>query len=105
MAALNMAALSGYGGSEPGRPTRGLGKPPDRAHLGERTDPQPADLPMPALDRRLSIAPMMDWTDRHCRYFLRLITARALLYTEMVPTGAILHGPRERVLRFDPVEH
>jgi tRNA-dihydrouridine synthase A len=60
---------------------------------------------MPAFDRRLSIAPMMDWTDRHCRYFLRLITARALLYTEMIPTGAILHGPRERVLRFDPAEH
>jgi tRNA-dihydrouridine synthase A len=60
---------------------------------------------MPALDRRLSIAPMMDWTDRHCRYFLRLITARALLYTEMVPTGAILRGPRARVLRFDPAEH
>jgi tRNA-dihydrouridine synthase A len=59
----------------------------------------------PMLDRRLSIAPMMDWTDRHCRYFLRLITARALLYTEMVPTGAILHGPRGRVLRFDPAEH
>ncbi len=60
---------------------------------------------MPALDRRLSIAPMMDWTDRHCRYFLRRITPRALLYTEMVPTGAILHGPRARLLRFDPAEH
>ena len=64
-----------------------------------------ADVTMPALDRRLSIAPMMDCTDRHCRYFLRLITPRALLYTEMVPTGAILHGPRARVLRFDPAEH
>ena len=60
---------------------------------------------MPALDRRLSIAPMMDCTDRHCRYFLRLIARRALLYTEMIPTGAILHGPRTRVLRFDPAEH
>jgi tRNA-dihydrouridine synthase A len=59
----------------------------------------------PMLDRRLSIAPMMDWTDRHCRYFLRLITRRALLYTEMIPTGAILQGPRERALRFDPAEH
>jgi tRNA-dihydrouridine synthase A len=57
------------------------------------------------LDRRLSIAPMMDWTDRHCRYFLRLIARRALLYTEMIPTGAILHGPRARLLRFDPAEH
>jgi tRNA-dihydrouridine synthase A len=54
---------------------------------------------------QLRVAPMMDWTDRHCRYFLRLITRRALLYTEMIPTGAILQGPRERVLRFDPAEH
>ena len=60
--------------------------------------------PMNALDRRLSVAPMMDWTDRHCRYFLRLIAGRVLLYTEMVTTGAILRGPRARVLRFDPAE-
>ena len=59
----------------------------------------------PVLDRRLCIAPMMDVTDRHCRYFLRLIARRAVLYTEMVPTGAILHGPRARLLRFDPAEH
>ena len=59
---------------------------------------------MNALDRRLSVAPMMDWTDRHCRYFLRLIAGRVLLYTEMVTTGAILRGPRARVLRFDPAE-
>jgi tRNA-dihydrouridine synthase A len=57
------------------------------------------------VDRRLSIAPMMDWTDRHCRYFLRLIAPRTLLYTEMVPAGAILFGDRERFLRFDPAEH
>jgi tRNA-dihydrouridine synthase A len=54
------------------------------------------------LDRRLSVAPMMDWTDRHCRYFLRLIAPRTLLYTEMIPTGAILLGQLERFLRFDP---
>lgn len=48
---------------------------------------------------------MMDWTDRHCRYFLRLITRHALLYTEMVTTGALLHGDRERLLRSDPAEH
>ena len=60
---------------------------------------------MPVLDRRLSIAPMMDCTDRHCRYSLRLIARRALLYTEMIPTGAHRHGPRTRVLRFDPAEH
>ena len=47
---------------------------------------------------------MMDWTDRHCRFFLRLITRRALLYTEMVTTGAILHGDRDRFLGFDPRE-
>ena len=57
------------------------------------------------IDRRLSVAPMMDWTDRHCRYFQRLIAPRALLYTEMIPTGAILHGDAERLLRFDPAEH
>jgi tRNA-dihydrouridine synthase A len=57
-----------------------------------------------SLDRRLSVAPMMDWTDRHCRYFLRLIARRALLYTEMVPVGAILLGRSERFLGFDPAE-
>src|SRR5712675_1082731 len=48
---------------------------------------------------------MMDWTDRHCRYFHRLLTRRALLYTEMLTTGAVLHGDRTRLLRFDPSEH
>ena len=48
---------------------------------------------------------MMDWTDRHCRFFHRLLTRRALLYTEMLTTGAILHGDRERLLGFDPAEH
>jgi tRNA-dihydrouridine synthase A len=57
------------------------------------------------VDRRLSVAPMMDWTDRHCRFFLRLIAPRTLLYTEMVTTGAILLGERERFLRFDAAEH
>ena len=54
---------------------------------------------------RLSVAPMMDWTDRHCRYFHRLFSGRALLYTEMVTTGAVLHGDRARLLGFDPAEH
>jgi len=49
---------------------------------------------------RLSVAPMMDWTDRHCRYFHRQLTRRALLYSEMVTTGAVLYGPRERLLGF-----
>src|SRR6201989_2251724 len=47
---------------------------------------------------------MMDWTDRHCRFFHRLLTRRALLYTEMVTTGAVLHGDRTRLLGFDPAE-
>ena len=47
---------------------------------------------------------MMDWTDRHCRFFHRLLTRRALLYTEMVTTGAVLHGDRARLLGFDPAE-
>jgi tRNA-dihydrouridine synthase A len=56
------------------------------------------------LDRRLCVAPMMEWSDRHCRYFHRLLAPRALLYTEMVHSGAILHGDRERHLGFDPGE-
>lgn len=48
---------------------------------------------------------MLDWTDRHCRYFLRLLSRHTLLYTEMVTTGALIHGEPERFLRFDPAEH
>lgn len=54
---------------------------------------------------RLCVAPMMDWTDRHCRYFHRLLTRHARLYTEMVTTGALLHGDVARHLRFDAEEH
>jgi tRNA-dihydrouridine synthase A len=54
---------------------------------------------------RLCVAPMMEWTDRHERYFLRLIARRVRLYTEMIPTGAILFGDAERFLRFDAAEH
>jgi tRNA-dihydrouridine synthase A len=57
------------------------------------------------LDVRLSVAPMMDWTDRHCRVFHRLMTRRARLYTEMLTTGAIIHGDRKRLLGFDASEH
>src|SRR5438128_1118125 len=57
------------------------------------------------LDRRISVAPMMDWTDRHCRYFLRGFSPDVLLYTEMVTAAAILHGDRARLLAFDPEEH
>jgi len=57
------------------------------------------------LIHRFSVAPMMDWTDRHCRVFHRLMTRRARLYTEMLTTGAILHGDRARLLGFDQSEH
>ncbi len=54
---------------------------------------------------RLSVAPMMDWTDRHCRHFHRQLTRRTLLYTEMVTAAAVLHGDRERLLGFGAAEH
>ncbi|AXK80646.1 tRNA dihydrouridine(20/20a) synthase DusA [Pseudolabrys taiwanensis] len=57
------------------------------------------------MDRRFATAPMMDWSDRHCRFFHRLMTRRALLYTEMVTTGAVIHGDRQRLLGFDSAEH
>ena len=56
-------------------------------------------------DFLFSVAPMMDWTDRHCRVFHRLMSRRARLYTEMLTTGAIIHGDRRRLLGFDPSEH
>ncbi|MGC8732238.1 MAG: tRNA dihydrouridine(20/20a) synthase DusA [Halothiobacillaceae bacterium] len=55
--------------------------------------------------RRLATAPMLDWTDRHARFFFRLLSRETLLYTEMVTTGAILHGDTERHLAFSPLEH
>ena len=54
---------------------------------------------------RLSVAPMMDWTDRHCRYFHRLLTQKTRLYTEMVTTGALIHGDQSRHLDFNREEH
>jgi tRNA-dihydrouridine synthase A len=56
-------------------------------------------------DRRLNVAPMMDWTDRHCRFFLRGFSADVLLYTEMITAAAIVRGDRERLLAFDAEEH
>jgi tRNA-dihydrouridine synthase A len=58
-----------------------------------------------ALDRRLSVAPMMDWTDRHCRFFLRQFSPRVLLYTEMIVAQAIVRGDRKYLLEFDAAEH
>src|SRR3954447_14819733 len=54
---------------------------------------------------RFSVAPMMEWTDRHCRFFHRLLTRRALIYTQMITTGAVLHGDRARLLAYDMAEH
>ncbi len=77
-----------------------------------------ASLPLPAFAKRrpvplipphspwrLSVAPMMDWTDRHCRYLHRLLTRHTRLYTEMVTTGALLHGDVARHLQFNAQEH
>lgn len=55
--------------------------------------------------RRFSVAPMMDWSDRHCRHLWRIISRHAFLYSEMVTTGALIHGDRERFLRYHPAEH
>jgi tRNA-dihydrouridine synthase A len=60
---------------------------------------------MDTLDRRLAIAPMMEWTDRHCRHLHRLLTRRSLLFTEMVTSAAIVFGNAEQHLRFAPAEH
>jgi tRNA-dihydrouridine synthase A len=57
------------------------------------------------MSHRLCVAPMMDWTDRHCRYYLRQVSSRARLYTEMITTGALIHGDVGRHLGFSPEEH
>jgi tRNA-dihydrouridine synthase A len=57
-----------------------------------------------AMDRKIAVAPMMDWTDRHCRYFLRGFSPRVLLYTEMITAADIVYGNRSRLLAFDPEE-
>ncbi len=57
------------------------------------------------MKNKINIAPMMDWTDRHCRYFMRLLSPSAVLYTEMVTAAALEHGDTERLLRFDQSEH
>ncbi|WP_437269524.1 tRNA dihydrouridine(20/20a) synthase DusA [Stutzerimonas balearica] len=64
-----------------------------------------AETPRPSPSRRFSVAPMMDWTDRHFRYFARQLSQRTLLYTEMVTTGALLYGDASRFLRHDESEH
>jgi len=73
--------------------------------VGAETTAEAIENKGKTIDRRLSVAPMMDYTDRFCRYFLRLITKNTLLYTEMVTTGALIHGDKDRFLRFDSCEH
>ncbi|MGN7726705.1 tRNA dihydrouridine(20/20a) synthase DusA [Luteimonas sp. 22616] len=65
----------------------------------------PASSSLPLLPLSLSVAPMMDWTDTHCRVFHRLLAPHARLYTEMVHANAVIHGDRSRLLAMDPVEH
>ena len=60
---------------------------------------------MTAYSHRVAVAPMMDWTDRHCRFFHRRLTRRALLHTEMIVADAVIHGDRERLIGFSPDEH
>jgi|SRR5450631_1574497 tRNA-dihydrouridine synthase A len=62
-------------------------------------------MPAQAIDRRLCVAPMMDWTDRHCRYLHRLFAPHALLYTEMIVAAAIVRGKADRLLEHDPAEY
>ncbi len=68
------------------------------------TDPHAHSVSLRPDARRFCVAPMLDWTDRHCRYFHRLLSKNALLYTEMVTTGALLHADVGRFLDFDPLE-
>jgi tRNA-dihydrouridine synthase A len=63
------------------------------------------EKPSVSIDRRVSVAPMMDWTDRHCRYFLRGFSPHTLLYTEMITAAAVIRGDRQKLLGFDPEEH
>jgi tRNA-dihydrouridine synthase A len=75
--------------------------------LGTMTDIAANSMDAPSIDAkdmRFSVAPMMDWTDRHCRYFHRLLSRRARLYTEMLTTGAVIFGDRARLMAFDAFE-
>lgn len=78
---------------------------PTRTDVTDQISASQAPNGKPAASGAVSVAPMMAWTDRHCRYLLRLASRRAKLFTEMITTGALLNGPAERLLRFDPAEH
>src|SRR5271167_4917211 len=66
---------------------------------------RPSAQSVQPLDRRVCVAPMMDWTDRHCRFLHRLYSPHALLYTEMIVAAAIVRGNAGRLLERDPAEH
>ena len=76
----------------------------NRQHEGNRISQQNKGISSVLTASRLSVAPMMDWTDRHCRYLHRLMSRHTLLYTEMVTAPAVIHGDRDRLLGFDPAE-
>ena len=79
--------------------------PIERGACARYNAPMKDKMPPPVASEKLfAVAPMMDWTDRHCRVFHRQLTRRAVLYTEMVTADAILHGDRQRLLGFDPAE-
>src|ERR1700759_4431875 len=84
------------------------GMPHDAAQAPEA--PQPAEIGVShrksaaTIDRTIAVAPMMDWTDRHCRYFLRGFSPRTLLYTEMITAEALLRGDAARLLQHAPEE-
>ena len=78
---------------------------PDRGARPGATGGGQVAPPVPPIDRRLSVAPMMDCTDRHFRYLIRLVTRHTLLYTEMVTSAALVHGRRDRLLDFSEEEH
>ncbi|HEX4024427.1 MAG TPA: tRNA dihydrouridine(20/20a) synthase DusA [Steroidobacteraceae bacterium] len=82
--------------------------PNNLAETPQSEKPAKTGIPEPffreTFDRKVSVAPMMDWTDRHCRYFLRGFSPRVLLYTEMITAAAVVHGERARLLRFSPEE-
>ncbi len=73
--------------------------------IGSQSNSAKEHKPLKSDSHRFCVAPMMEWTDRHCRYFLRLISRSAFLYTEMVTADAVLYGNRERVLGFSAEEH
>lgn len=104
-----MSGHSGRGGSRPIEPPRGSvlanGSGRTRIERNRAHVSTPTDIPNALSGWRFSVAPMMDWTDRQCRAFHRTLSRRARLYTEMVTTGAVLHGDRERLLGFDAGEH